>query len=191
MASDGIERRDGAMMTAVIFAVLTVIGAGAGYAVGVLLEKSPESVVPTDLLSDDKEANPLKKIMTSVSSADSQSVAAELSSSATLSNFSNRQNAVHDRLVSLPPIVTTLARPNGKWIRLEGSIAVRSDTEQPPENLAEETGEHILAYLRTVELDHISGPSGFLALRDDLNETVQVLSHGDVSRVLIHGFIVE
>jgi hypothetical protein len=63
--------------------------------------------------------------------------------------------------------------------------------EKQPELLAEEAGEQILTYLRSVRLSQLQSASGILALRDDIDETVQVLSGGQIRGVLIHGLVVE
>ena len=68
---------------------------------------------------------------------------------------------------------------------------IAASGEKPPELLAEEAGEQILTYLRSVRLSQLETASGILALRDDLDETVQVLSGGEVRSVLIHGLVVE
>jgi flagellar FliL protein len=95
------------------------------------------------------------------------------------------------KITPFPPILTTLADPKGKWIRLEGSILIRSTSEKQPELLAEKAGEQILTYLRSVRLSQLESPSGILGLRDDLDETVRTLSEGEVRGVLIHGLVVE
>jgi flagellar FliL protein len=95
------------------------------------------------------------------------------------------------KIVPFPPVLTTLSEPRGKWIRVEGSILITPEASQQPEILAEKSGEQILAYLRSLRLDQLEGPSGLLAIRSDLNETVSTLSGGQVKGVLIHGIVVE
>ncbi len=95
------------------------------------------------------------------------------------------------KVLPFPPVLTTLAEPKGTWIRLEGSVLVAAEAEEPPELLAEKAGEQILSYLRTLRLDQLEGTSGMMGLREDLNETVRVLSGSQVRGVLIHGLLIE
>ena len=68
---------------------------------------------------------------------------------------------------------------------------IRATSDKQPELLAEEAGEQILTYLRSIRLSQLESPSGILGLRDDLDETVKTLSGGEVRGVLIHGLVVE
>ena len=63
-------------------------------------------------------------------------------------------------LKALAPIVTNLADPRDVWIRLECSIIFDDEAIAADEVLAGEISEDILAYLRTVSLPQIEGPSG-------------------------------
>ena len=95
------------------------------------------------------------------------------------------------KVMPFPPVLTTLAAPKGIWIRIEGSLLLAKETEDNPEILVEKAGTQILTYLRTARLAQIEGPSGFLHLREDLNNTVSALSGGQVREVLVHTMVVE
>jgi hypothetical protein len=166
------------MMTLVIALLLTLIGAGVGFALGAMLVESGEA-------------------QTSAATADSgagqaQPEAAEGEGQAASTAKAEEEHASEKlNVIPIPPVLTTLAEPKGKWIRLEGSILLDAEAEKQPELLAEESGEQILTYLRTVRLGQLDSPSGILGLRDDLDETVMTLSGGQVRGVLIHGLVVE
>ena len=179
--TDKSGKRD-LMTTAVVVLLLTLVGAGAGFAVGSLLGESKMTAA--------EEAPP--------SNAAKAEVPADEASAKTKDGHDIQEDkdleTPHSDDVTLlpfPPVLTTLLEPKGKWIRLEGSIMIAASGEKPPELLAEEAGEQILTYLRSVRLSQLETASGILALRDDLDETVQVLSGGDVRGVLIHGLVVE
>jgi flagellar FliL protein len=91
---------------------------------------------------------------------------------------------------SLAPIVTNLGGPGRTWIRLEASLVFDGD---PPGEavLSAQITEDIVAYLRTVSLLQIQGPSGFQHLREDLNDRVRVRSGGKVRDLVIQAMIVE
>ena len=92
---------------------------------------------------------------------------------------------------SLPPIVTNLGGPGRTWIRLEASLIVDGDQTAEANVLAAQITEDIVAYLRTVSLVHIQGPSGFQHLREDLNDRVRVRSGGKVRDLVIQSLIIE
>lgn len=183
----GSDKRNGMMATAVIVLLLSLMGAGAGFAVGVLLQPAKEPEKPP--------AQPAPAEAPKATTAgEAPSEAKPSAGEASLDETAADEDAPADadlKVVTIPPVLTTLAAPEGKWIRLEGAILAKPGGAKPPDLLAEEAGEQVLAYLRTVRLDQLQGPSGYLALRDDLNETVRSMSRGDVQGLLIHGLLVE
>ena len=91
----------------------------------------------------------------------------------------------------VPPVVANLAAPSDVWIRIESSI-IFSDAEiARPDILAAEIAEDMLAYLRTVSLVQIEGPSGFLHLREDLSDRVAIRSNGSVRELIIETMVVQ
>jgi flagellar FliL protein len=90
----------------------------------------------------------------------------------------------------LPPVVTNLASSDNTWVRLEAAIILK-DQEESADALASEIRQDILAYLRTVSLAQIQGPSGLLHLREDLNERAQVRSQGSVKELIIQTLVVQ
>ena len=93
-------------------------------------------------------------------------------------------------LHALAPIITNLASPQNAWIRLEASIVL--DGEIPDtKGLAAVITEDMVAYLRTLSLPLIEGPSGLLHLREDLNDRARIRSGGKVRDLIVHTLIVE
>ena len=90
---------------------------------------------------------------------------------------------------TLPAIVTNLAGPKKAWIRLEAAIVVG---ELPESNaVSPAIAEDFVAYLRTVPLAQIEGPSGFLHLREDLNERARIRSGGKVKELVVQSLMLE
>jgi flagellar protein FliL len=89
------------------------------------------------------------------------------------------------------PIVTNIANPNSVWVRLEGSVVIKAQTEVKPDVLAAQSAHQIMAYLRTLDLPQVQGASGLMHVTEDLNEIMKTFSDGAVRQVLISGFIVE
>ncbi|MBM1169539.1 flagellar basal body-associated FliL family protein [Microvirga arabica] len=91
----------------------------------------------------------------------------------------------------LAPVVTNLAASTDDWVRVESSIIYRMGEEQNPDVLAGEIRQDILAYLRTLSLAQIQGPSGLLHLREDLNERVKLRSKGVIQELVLETLIVQ
>ncbi|MFN0191029.1 MAG: flagellar basal body-associated FliL family protein [Aestuariivirga sp.] len=96
-------------------------------------------------------------------------------------------------LVATPiaPVLTNLGSPKEVWVRLEGAILSRADSEVAPAVLAARAQHQILSYLRTIDSRQIEGASGLLHLNDDLNEVMKTFSGGEVRQLLVSGLILE
>lgn len=176
----------GLMTTIIVILLLSVMGAGAGFAVGIFVQPAME----TDHGATPGNAGPTEDSPNKASTGESHKQQSETEAAATGPMGSDGSQA-NLKVVAIPPVVTTLATPEGKWIRFEGAVLVDPAGETSPELLAEQSGEHVLSYLRTLKLEQLQGPSGLLALKDDLGDTVSVLSKGQVKDLLIHGLLVE
>jgi len=178
--SDG---KNSLMTTIIVVLLLSLMGAGIGFAVGVFLQPGKEVVDNSAPSPEVANAKPDAGVKVEEGTENGDTAEESSGEDDTVdANF---------KIFAIPPVVTTLAAPEGKWIRLEGSILAKPGGDKPPELLAEQAGEQILAYLRTVRLEQLQGPSGLLALRDDLNETVRSLSNDQVHAVLIHQLLIE
>jgi flagellar protein FliL len=93
-------------------------------------------------------------------------------------------------LRALPAIVTNLASPQKTWIRLEASIAFADATADSGE-LAAAVAEDVVAFLRTVPVGQLEGPSGLLHLREDLNDRARLRSGGKVRELVIQSLVLE
>ena len=181
MAVAAADRGHSRMTLLIVVLLLSLVGAGAGFAVGMLLQ--PGTIGQADKAVTDEA--------TKASPGGTAPESGERDASPDEGVAEDDTADPNLKIIPIPPVVTTLAAPKGKWIRLEGSILAQPDSSKAPDLLAEQAGEQILAYLRTVRLEQLQGPSGFLAVRDDLNDTVRSLSKGQVHAVLIHGLLVE
>jgi len=90
----------------------------------------------------------------------------------------------------LPAIVTNLASPQKTWIRLEAAIAF-ADPSADSNELASAIAEDVVAFLRTVPIGQLEGPSALLHLREDLNERARVRSGGKVRELIIQSLVLE
>lgn len=191
MASDRGKDKRGPMMMAIVILLLTLMGAGIGFSVGLVLQSETPAEEEKKAQGSATSQLPPEETKGEVHKASGEGEDKGEEKPAEPAEPEDEIPLKDLRVIPFPPILTTLAEPKGKWIRLEGALLAMPSTEKAPELLAEETGEQILAYLRTLRLSEIETPSGFLGLRDDLNETVKVMSEGQVRGILIHGLIVE
>jgi flagellar FliL protein len=91
----------------------------------------------------------------------------------------------------LAAITTNLASPPNTWVRLEAAAVMKEETGKESEAMLGEVTEDIVAFLRTIPLEQLEGPSGFQHLLEDLNDRVRVRSKGRVSELVIQGLVIE
>lgn len=96
-----------------------------------------------------------------------------------------------NRIVNMEPIVASLAKSSGAWVRLEAALVFQKAPESGYATVKSEISGDILAYLRTVSLDQIQGAEGLEYLTDDLEDIARVRSQGAVDRLVIKGLIFE
>lgn len=96
-----------------------------------------------------------------------------------------------NEIIGLDPIIASLAKSSGAWVRLETAIVFKSEPAEGFTAVKSEIASDILAYLRTVSLDQIQGASGLEYLTDDLQDIARVRSQGAVDRLVIKGLIFE
>lgn len=167
-------QKTGAMMFIALVLLLTLVGVGAGFTVGALMQQAP--ALPAAAPEHAGEPH------------------GEDAHAGAIAPSGTETGEIIDptlKVQPFPPVLTTLAAPAGRWVRLEGSALLKKEAKDSPELLAERAAEQILTYLRTVRLDQVEGPSGVLGLREDIDEMVRVLSDGQVQGILLHGLVVE
>jgi flagellar protein FliL len=157
------KKKSAAMMTIIGVAVLTLLGAGGGWAVGTMIAPNVKSAEqaqePKPAEGEKKEGEGLPHISTEA-----------------------------NNVVQLEPITSNLAYPSENWVRLEVALLFNG----PPDvKVAEDIHQDIMAYIRTVSLQQIEGPRGFQYLKDDIQERVDLRSQGRVSKVMFRTFVIE
>lgn len=158
----GQSKKSGMIMTLAGIAVLTLLGAGGGWAVGRMVAPDIKGAVAAQAQKAEEQKN----------------------AEAGLPRISAEAN----NIVQLDPITSNLAYPSENWIRLE--VALLFDGA-PDVRMAEDIHQDILAYIRTVSLQQIEGPRGFQYLRDDIQERVDLRSQGRVSKIMFRTFVIE
>jgi flagellar protein FliL len=90
----------------------------------------------------------------------------------------------------LSPIITNLGNPADLFIRLQAAVVLAPNT--PESNvLITKVNDDIVAYLHTVSLSELQGPTGFQFLREDMKKRAVQLGGGKVRDFLVTSFVVE
>ncbi len=91
----------------------------------------------------------------------------------------------------LKPVVVNLAAPSSTFVRLEGTLVYKNGALPNPAVTASEVREDIMAYMRTLTLSQLEGPSALQHLREDLNERASVRSQGKVKELILETMVVQ
>jgi flagellar protein FliL len=171
--SDKAERKPSLLSALLPVALLTIMAGGGGFAFGslVVTAKHPITVEAEPAPQENAEGS-------HGTTGEEPAAAAE----------NPEQGAIVRRLT---PIITNLQAPKQAWIRLEAAVVLKAEAAHEQDLLAVEAQDRILGFLRSVNLADIEGPSGFLHLRDDLNDLLAGDPAAMVTRVLISSMVVE
>lgn len=96
--------------------------------------------------------------------------------------------ALAGNALSLDPIVTNLSSPADVWVRLEMALVVDAPMEQ---KMTQAVQQDIFAYIRSVRLSQLEGPSGFISLKADILDRAKIRSAGKVKNILIKTLLFE
>ena len=92
---------------------------------------------------------------------------------------------------ALDPVITNLASPLDTWVRLETAMVFKNGALANPDVTAADLRQDEVAYLRTVDISELEGPSALQHLREDLNERAALRTNGAVSELVIETLIVQ
>ena len=91
----------------------------------------------------------------------------------------------------LEAVVTNLASPSDTWVRLEASMVFKNGALDNPDVTGATIRQDILAYLRTVNIGQLEGPSALQHLIEDLDERAAVRTNGRVSELVIQSLVLQ
>lgn len=155
----------------VVFVLMTLLAAGAGFGANMMLETMRQQDAAAQHASD----------------AGQHADGHGSKDKAGQDSISKKQ--VGDlTTVELPVIITNLAAPADTWIRLE--LAVRFHNSPKPA-LIEDIHQDLMAFVRTMQLEQISGPSGYMHFKSDLAERAVIRSEGTADSILIKVLLFE
>lgn len=91
----------------------------------------------------------------------------------------------------LEAVVTNLAQPAEARVRLQVAMVYAKGSVENANLLAARINDDIVAFLKTLTVAELQGPSGLQALREDLNERAAVRSDGKVREIIIEALVVQ
>ena len=141
--------------------VLTLLAGGTGAGLGIYLSETVEKVV-------------------------NERIEAQAAATVSLPRYSGDVN-----LMRLEPVIANLAAPPDTWIRLETAMVYTNGSLESPNATAAEISEDILAYVRTLSLEQLQGPSALQHLREDLDERATLRSGGKVDELIIETMVLQ
>jgi flagellar protein FliL len=167
-ANTQTESKPSAIVKMVIpLGLILVIGTGAGWGLGTFIFAPLEPVVSPENANSEQHAT-------------KDNHAVEVGLAAT---------TVSLPIVDLDPIVTNIAIPADKWLRLE--LALILDQPLEPE-VVRYIHSDLLAFARTLRLETIDTPTGYLQFRNELLDRARLRAGDDrIKNVMVKAILVE
>ncbi|MFG1480406.1 flagellar basal body-associated FliL family protein [Xanthobacter sp. V4C-4] len=91
----------------------------------------------------------------------------------------------------LKPVVVNLAAPSSTFVRLEAALVFKNGALANPDVTAAEVREDIMAYMRSLSLSQLEGPSALQHLREDLNDRASTRSQGKITELVLLSLVVQ
>jgi len=159
-----------------VFLLVTAIAAGAGLGVSMFLESPAPMVAAMEEKEGDEEAE--EEIQLVMKVEDKEGDGKEDDEAALKNAYAK----------PLAPILTNLAAPDDVWVRMELAVVGKPDLT---DELLEKIHQDLFAYMRTVKLHHVEGPSGYQNLKAELSERASLRSGGTAQTVLVRTLVFE
>ncbi|MFG1417312.1 flagellar basal body-associated FliL family protein [Xanthobacter sp. V0B-10] len=94
-------------------------------------------------------------------------------------------------LKELKPVVVNLAAPSSTFVRVEAALVFKNGTLANPDVTAAEVREDIMAYMRSLSLSQLEGPSALQHVREDLNDRASIRSQGKITELVLLTLVVQ
>jgi flagellar FliL protein len=161
------------IVQAAVFAVLTLMAGGAGWGMG-------------QFVSADKSSTPEAQPAALNAAPEARGEAAAQKEGHEAAG--GAQGVMVGNALLLEPMVTNLASPSDVWVRLEMALVVEVPLE---EEMTQAIHQDLFSYVRTIRLNQLEGPSGYLNFKADLLDRAKIRSEGKVNAVLIKTLLFE
>lgn len=94
-------------------------------------------------------------------------------------------------IIKLEPIIVALPDDNNTFLRVELVLIAKPETDINNAETKLKLTNDISAFIRTLTLNQISGPSGYLHFREDLLDRARLTTEGAVKELLIMSLVAE
>ena len=159
----------------VVFLLITAIAAGSGFGVSMFLES------PAPKMEAKQDAADME-------SAEGESMDKEGAEKAEKGDKDEEDPLKNAYAKPLAPILTNLAAPEDVWVRMELAVVGKPSLTDA---ILEQIHQDLFAYMRTVKLHHVEGPSGYQNLRAELSERAAIRSGGTAQSILVRTLVFE
>jgi len=94
-------------------------------------------------------------------------------------------------VIELDTILVALRDSNKVWVRMRLAIVATDDADLGIDEVKFRMASDITAFVKTLTLKQISGPSGFVHLKEDLLDRARLSTDGQVEDLLIMSLVAE
>lgn len=168
----------------IVLGLVTLFAFGGGWGYGKFILEEGATLAADSSSSADVEDTALSGELLEV--PDDQ--VADMAAEEDLTDETGVEQISPGNAMPLEPIIANLAAPADTWVRLEMSVLFAA---APNLEIAQAIHQDTLAYIKTVKLHQIDGPSGYLHLRSDLRELAKTRSGGEAQDILIRALLFE
>ena len=175
-AEEAAPKKSSLIVQIVVFLMITAVAAGAGFGVSMFMESpAPQMAAAKDEASEAETSE--------------EDAAAEEAAQMDAESEEDEEAALKNAYAKpLAPILTNLAAPSDVWVRMELAVVGKPDLQ---DEMLEKIHQDLFAYMRTVKLHHVEGPSGYQNLRAELSERASLRSGGSAQMVLVRTLVFE
>lgn len=169
--SDEPKKKESIMPFIAAIGVVSLVAVGAGWFVSGLLAPTNTAQAPTETAkANDKAAKGDKP------ESDEEGESAVTTPA---------------QVMRLEPVLVSLSDNTNTYLRMELALVFGEEGGDQSEEAKLRIGSEIAAFARTLTLRKISGPSGYLHLRDDLLDRARLATSGAVKELLILSLVSE
>lgn len=173
--SDEPQKKESIVPLLAALGIVSVLAVGAGWFLGGQLAAGNQ----TAAMQDAAEKEPEKKAEKKEDKEKTDNVAAEY------------KKGGDPKIVRLDPIIVSLAGNSGTFLRMELAIILKDGADAQSDEDRLRIGSELAAFTQTMSIDQISGPSGFMHLREDLLDRARLSTAGAAQDVLVLSWVSE
>lgn len=177
---EGPKKKSGLITTVIAFVVISIVAVGAGWFLGSGFAERP--------LATEEETETASVVVKKKKKDDKKDAHGKESE-----EEGDGETGSHagPTVALLDPIVTSLGDQNGLWLRLELAVVFGEGKEYEGDIDKVSLQSDIVAYLRTIDPDMLSGASGFIHLHEDLVDRVRMTTSGRAVDVKVLSVVAE